>query len=105
VNAARLGISYKGPVRDLAGIGRNGMIIILLMLLLTIAAITFIRNSSLVAERGGIVCLDFSCFVLCVMTKNEVGFKGQSPCIFYSFPLFSKPKSSEVLILLNKSGL
>jgi hypothetical protein len=29
VNDARLGISYKGPVkRDLAGIGRNGIIFI-----------------------------------------------------------------------------
>jgi hypothetical protein len=60
VNAARLGISYKGPFRDLAGIGRNGMIIVINSTL-TIAAITFIRNSSLVAERAGIpACLNRS---------------------------------------------
>ncbi len=28
---------------------------------------------------GDSFCLDFSCFVLCVKTKNEVGLRGEAP--------------------------
>jgi hypothetical protein len=38
------------------------------------------QNAEVVpGPAGGSFCLDFSCFILCIKAKNEVGNRGKAP--------------------------
>ncbi len=37
------------------------------------------KRGDMLGLAGALFCLDFSCFVLCIKAKNEVGFRGKAP--------------------------
>jgi hypothetical protein len=65
---------------------------------LSVTATTLLEIPALRQSAEGLFCLDFSCFVLCVKTKNEVG-PGAKPLLHVLFKKEQVNPKSEFLYL------